>query len=418
MARILYLVHRIPYPPNKGDKVRSYHLLKHLVARHEVYLGTFIDDLDDEVHVPALRTMCKEVHAERLHPRRARVASLAGLVTGEALTLRYYRSESMRAWVGDVMGRQTIDACLVFSSSMAQYVEPYEGLPMLLDMVDVDSAKWAEYAPRHRWPLSWLYAREGRRLLVGERKAATRSQVTYLATPKEAELFGQLAPECASRVESLSNGVDTDYFQPEALRASPFGSGEIPLVFTGAMDYWPNIDAVCWFAAHVLPALRQADARARFYIVGRAPAANVLALAADPAAGIVVTGTVPDVRPYLQHATVVVAPLRLARGIQNKILEAMAMRRPVVAARACVSAMTAQPGRDLLEAETPDEYCRAILDLVANPDRATALGRAGWAHVLERYGWAANLSAVDRSIVGMRRPQAPADLVSKKECSA
>lgn len=418
MARILYLVHRFPYPPNKGDKVRSYHLLKHLVAAHEVYLGTFIDDPEDEIHAPILSAMCKELHTEKLHPLRSRIASLAGLVTGEALTLRYYRSASMRAWVSEVMEREAIDVCVVFSSSMAQYVDPHPGMPLLLDMVDVDSAKWAEYAPRHRWPLSYLYKREGQKLLDFERKASARSQVTYLATPKEAELYCQLAPECIGRVESLSNGVDTDYFQPEASRATPFAGGDIPLVFTGAMDYWPNIDAVCWFANHVLPLLRQVEPRMKFFIVGRSPSGDVLELASDPTRGIAVTGTVEDVRPYLQHAAVVVAPLRLARGIQNKILEAMAMQRPVVAARACIGAMTAEPGRHLLGADTAEEYRDAILGLLAHPERALELGRAAWAHVLESYGWAANLGAVDRSIEQLNRSQPLPVMSSELECSA
>jgi len=398
MARILLLVHRMPYPPDKGDKVRSYHLLQHLAARHEVHLGTFIDDPADEAHLPALRPLCASVHAERLHPRRARLASLAGLLTGDALTLHYYRSGTMRRWVAQTVREQRPQAAVVFSSSMAPYAHAHPQLPLLLDMVDVDSAKWAAYAPRHRWPLSWIYRREGVALLRAERASARASRRCFLAAETEADLFRQLAPECADRVEAMTNGVDTVYFRPDGQHASPFRPDELPLVFTGAMDYWPNVDAVTWFAAAVLPALRQRHPSLRFHIVGRAPTAAVQALAADASAGVVVTGTVPDVRPYLQHAAAVVAPLRLARGIQNKVLEAMAMARPVVAATPCVQALTAEVGREVLGAATADEYLACLDRLLRAPAQAAAIGRAGRQRVLASYGWSGHLAALDRHL--------------------
>ena len=414
MANLLYLVHRMPYPPNKGDKVRSYHLLKHLAARHRVFVGTFVDDDADVVHIETLRGLCTGLHVEPLHPARARLASLRGLLQNDALTLHYYRSAALRRWVAKVVQQEHIAAAVVFSSSMAQYALAQPGLPMLLDMVDVDSAKWTQYAPQHRWPLSWLYRREGQRLLACERAVVARSARTFFATEKEAALFRQLAPECAGQVEAMSNGVDGDYFSPESKRASPYAVDETPLVFTGAMDYWPNVDAVCWFAREVLPELRRQRPGLRFHIVGRAPTAAVRALASDAAAGVVVTGTVPDVRPYLQHAAVVVAPLRLARGIQNKILEAMAMGRPVVAASPCVQALTAEPGREILDAEAAPDYVRCIDMLLAAPDRAAAIGAAGRQHVLQSYTWAAHLQALDGHLARLRplAPLAPASTAS------
>jgi len=408
MANLLYLVHRLPYPPDKGDKVRSFHLLQHLLARHRVFLGTFVDDPQDEVHIETLRGMCVGLHVARLNPKRAKVASLLGLLRGEALTLQYYRNAGLQAWVNETIASQAIDSALVFSSSMAQYVQRAQvkqasqagspaAPPLLVDFVDVDSAKWAEYAGHHRWPMSWLYGREGRRLLACEREVATAAQRSFFATEKEAEIFRQLAPESAARVEAMNNGVDAHFFSPAADRSSPFDAGELPLVFTGAMDYWPNVDAVTWFSQNVLPRLRATRPRLRFHIVGRAPTPAVRALA-SVGNGVVVTGTVPDVRPYLQHAAVVVAPLRLARGIQNKILEAMAMGRPVVAASACVDALTAQPGREILEATEADDYLRCIEGLLAAPDRAAAIGMAGRHCVLARYTWAAHLAVLDRHL--------------------
>ncbi len=392
MANLLFLVHRMPYPPDKGDKVRSYHLLKHLVAHHRVFVGTFLDDPADEVHVDSLRALCAGLHVERLNPRRARIASLAGLATRDALSLHYYRDGGMRRWVEHTLATESIDQAIVFSSSMAQYAEHQPGLPMLVDFVDVDSAKWADYAGRHRAPMSWLYRREGRQLLAYERAVAARADRSFFATDKEVELFLGLAPECAGRVEALGNGVDAEFFSFVADRVSPFLAGEIPLVFTGAMDYWPNVDAVTWFATEVLPRLRQQRPNVRFHIVGRSPTPAVRALASE---AVVVTGTVPDVRPYLQHAAVVVAPLRLARGIQNKILEAMAMERPVVAATACVQALTAEDGREILSASEPDDYLRCIDLLLRAPDRAATIGVAGRLRVQASYAWPAQLARLD-----------------------
>jgi sugar transferase (PEP-CTERM/EpsH1 system associated) len=394
MANLLYLVHRMPYPPNKGDKVRSYHLLKHLTQRHKVFVGTFIDDPDDAPHIDALRGLCAGLHVAPLHPLRARVASLAGLLHGEALTLRYYRNAALRQWVEQTVRHESIDAVVVFSSSMAQYAEGLR-LPMLVDFVDVDSAKWTQYADNHRWPMSWLYRREGGALLAYERAIASRSARSFFVTEKETELFRSLAPECTQQVEAVSNGVDADYFAPDRGRPSPFEAGELPVVFTGAMDYWPNIDAVTWFAQDMLPRLRERWPALRFHIVGRSPPAALRALASD---AVSVTGTVPDVRPYLQHAAVVVAPLRLARGIQNKILEAMAMGRPVVATRDCAEAVGAAAGGELLWAGDADAFVREVDALLGNAARAAAIGHAGRQRVLRDYSWSAHLSAFEQHL--------------------
>ena len=394
MATLLYLVHRLPYPPNKGDKVRSYHLLKHLVARHRVFVGTFVDDPEDESHVDTLRALCAGLHVTRLHPSRARIGSLAGLLDGEALTLRYYRDAALQRWVRDLARRERLDAAVVFSSSMAQYADGL-GLPMLVDFVDVDSAKWTEYAGRHRWPMSWLYRREGEQLLAYERALAARSARSFFVTEKEAALFRRLAPESARTCEALCNGVDAAFFAPDPARASPFADGELPVVFTGAMDYLPNIDAVTWFVSDVLPRLRADWPALRFHIVGRSPAPAVHALAGE---AVRVTGTVADVRPYLQHAAVVVAPLRLARGIQNKILEAMAMGRPVVTTSACAEAVLARLGTDLLAADEPDGIAREVGSLLRDKARAAAVGEAGQRRVRQDYSWAAHLEGFDRHL--------------------
>lgn len=393
---ILYLVHRMPYPPNKGDKVRSYHLLRHLAAKHRVWLGSFVDDPDDEAHVGTLRQWCADLHLARLHPRSARLQSLPALLHDEPLTLRYYRDAGLADWVKQAAARTRFDAVVVFSSSMVQYADLVPGVPMLLDFVDVDSAKWTQYAEHHRWPLSWLYRREGERLLAYERAAAARAARSFFAAEPEAELFRRLAPECAGRIEGIRNGVDADYFAPDPSRPSPFEPGTVPVVFTGAMDYWPNVDAVTWFARDVLPRLAERWPALRFVIVGRSPTPAVHALAGER---VVVTGTVADVRPYLQHAAVVVAPLRLARGIQNKVLEAMAMARPVVASAACAGPIEAVEGRELLAASDAAGFAEQVAVLLADRRLAETVGQAARERVVRHFSWDAQWRALDRHMV-------------------
>lgn len=396
MANVLFLVHRLPYPPNKGDKVRSFHMLKHLAARHKVFLGTFVDDPDDEQHLPVVRSMCEDMRAVTLHPATAKVRSLAGLMTGEPLSLAYYRDTSLRSWVDGVRAQHRIAATVVFSSAMAQYAPTGRAPadePLLVDFVDVDSQKWAQYADQRRWPMSWVYAREGRTLLAFERALAARATRSFLVTEKEVTLFRQLAPESTDSVQAVGNGVDSDYFAPDPQRHNPFRSGEQTIVFTGAMDYWPNIDAVTWFSAEVLPVLLTRWPGIRFVIVGRSPPAAIQALASDV---VTVTGTVPDVRPFLQHATLVVAPMRLARGVQNKILEAMAMARPVVAAAECVAAIDASIDEGLLPASKVQEYVRAIGQLLEDGGTASLIGQQGRACVIRGYSWDAHLAALDK----------------------
>ncbi|KXB31392.1 sugar transferase [Dechloromonas denitrificans] len=392
MANILYLVHRLPYPPNKGDKVRSYNLLKHLLKQHRVFLGTFIDDPEDESHIATLRNMCADLHAAKLNPRMAKIRSLNGLLAGEPLTLRYYRDAALQNWVDTTCRLNKIDATVVFSSAMAQYIEDKRRMPVLIDFVDVDSAKWTQYAPKHRWPMSWLYRREGQQLLAYERLIAAQAVRSFFVTDAEVALFKRLAPECGVRTETMCNGVDADYFSPSSERASPYATGETPIVFTGAMDYWPNVDAVSWFANEVFPALRQRRPDVRFYIVGRSPTPEVQALASEH---IVVTGTVPDVRPYLQHAGIVVAPLRIARGIQNKILEAMAMARPVVATTDCAAAVDAVKGTELLVASNASEFIDTIDSQLASPMAGNAIGEAARARVVEHCSWDAHMNRID-----------------------
>jgi len=392
MESLLLLVHRIPFPPNKGDKVRSFHLLEFLASHYQVHLGTFVDSPDDLVYVPRLQKYCASSKVIEIRPALARIRSLVGLLTGEALTLRYYRDAALAGWVRSIVHEHGITKAVVFSSAMAPYVLDLTQLRVVVDFVDVDSAKWSQYAQSRPWPLSAIFKREGARLLAFERAVANRTEASVFVTPAEAQLFRTLAPECSTRVHHAQNGVDTEYFSPAHELPSPFATDEDAIVFTGAMDYWPNVDAVSWFTQEMLPTIAAQRPRARFYIVGIAPTPAVQALAQDPR--VVVTGRVPDVRPYLRHARVVIAPLRVARGIQNKVLEAMAMARPVVVSAAAAGALSGVAATDFDVAEGAPDFIRKTIALM-DGERGTSMGMAARERVLADYDWTKNLTPFD-----------------------
>ncbi|HEY8099312.1 MAG TPA: TIGR03087 family PEP-CTERM/XrtA system glycosyltransferase [Burkholderiaceae bacterium] len=395
MEHVLFLAHRIPYPPNKGDKIRSYHLLKHLTQRYRVHLGTFIDDSDDWQYVDKVKPLCGETHFANLNPRAAKVRSLGALIADRPLSLDYYQDAGLQAWVNKAMKEQPISRILVFSSAMAQYVMQEKSTRRVIDFVDIDSDKWRQYADKKMWPMSWLYRREGRQLLRYEREVARDFDASLFVSDTEAKLFKQLAPESESKIGFFNNGVDTDYFSPDHDYGSPYHAGEAAIVFTGAMDYWPNIDAVQWFARDIFPAVLAKNPDARFYIVGSRPAADVQALASLP--GVHVTGTVPDVRPYLAHACIAVAPLRIARGVQNKVLEAMAMSKPVIVSAPALEGIDAEAGRDLLLAEDAEQFAIAVLSALnkSNDELNSKLGQVARKKVETCYGWTSNLERVD-----------------------
>jgi len=407
MRDLLFLAHRIPYPPDKGDKIRSFHLLQQLARRYRVHVGTFIDDKRDWSHVEQVKKMCGETCFVALHATRARLRSLTALATGEPLTLRYFRSARLARWVDDTLRSRRIERALIFSSAMAQYVEraAADRLRRVLDFVDLDSDKWRQYSQRKRGPARWLYRREAEILFEVERRYAAAFDASLFVSEAEARLFTAQAPEAATRVSVVENGVDTEYFSPQRAYPNPYAADEAVLVFTGAMDYWANVDAVAWFAREVFPQVLSDFPQARFYIVGTRPTRAVRDLARLP--GIRVTGAVPDTRPYLAHARAAVAPLRIARGVQNKVLEAMAMARPVVASRQAADGI--RPCAELLEWSTdaPETAAQLLLKLLREPAPA-ALGEALRAHVSRHYSWPENLARVEAILEGEAPARSPA----------
>jgi len=390
MDGLLFLAHRLPFPPNKGDKIRSFHLLRHLAQRYRIYLGAFVDDTDDWQYAQALSPFCAEIKLLPLHPRRSKLRSLTGLLTGEALTLPYYRNAALSAWARQRVQDGSVNRGLAFSSAMGQFMPP--GLTRtVMDMVDVDSDKWTQYAPSQRWPLSWLYAREGRKLAAWEARMAQQFDATLLVSEPEAALLQQRVPQARHKIAAFENGVDAEYFSPERDYPNPFSAEVRAIVFTGAMDYWPNIDAVVWFAEQIFPAIRRQCSQAQFVIVGSRPSLEVKNLAHQP--GITVTGSVPDVRPYLAHAACAVAPLRIARGVQNKVLEAMAMARAVVVTPQAAEGIRALAGVDYALAQGAAVFVNAVVQALRHPD--AAMGHSARTRIQRHYDWSRNLAAVD-----------------------
>ncbi|MEQ9462269.1 MAG: TIGR03087 family PEP-CTERM/XrtA system glycosyltransferase [Haliea sp.] len=393
---LLFLCHRIPYPPNKGDKIRSFHLLHHLSQHFDIYLGSFVDDPADWPWAPEVEKFCRGVLLRPLDARLATLRSLRGFLSGQALSIPYYTDPVLRRWVADTVATRGIRHAIVYSSAMAQFL-PADGdgfRRKVIDFVDVDSDKWQQYALQKPWPLSWVYRREARCLLALEQSLAAQFDAGLFVSSAEAELFHQLSPATAHKIGFYNNGVNCTYFDPafdsEASRPTPFPEGSLPLVFTGAMDYWPNVDAVVWFAREVFPALRRAYPKLTFTIVGGNPARAVQQLAALP--GITVTGRVTDVRPYLKHALAAVAPMRIARGVQNKVLEAMAMARPVLVSRKGLEGIAADDGAEVLLAESAEDYQRLLAELLAGEHGS--MGQQARVCVQQGFSWEDNLPEV------------------------
>lgn len=390
-GEILFLAHRIPFPPDRGDKIRSWHVLKHLAGLARVHLACFADDSSDAAHVDGLRRALGDrlgkVHVEVRRTSRA-IAAARAFASGKPLSLTLFDSPRMRDFVAERLGDPRIGAAYAFSGQMAQFIPNEARQRFVMDFVDMDSAKFEAYADAGGL-LAPIHSREARTLAAFERQVAERADVCLFVSEAEAALFRDRS--AAPNVHAIANGIDSRHFAPDAafprLTAAERGQGPV-LLFTGQMDYRPNVDAVRWFAAEVLPRLP----RARFVIAGRNPLAEVKALASDR---ITLTGAVRDMRSWLAAADVVVAPLRIARGIQNKVLEAMAMARPVVASPAAFEGIEAKPGRDLIVTGEPGGMAEAIAGLLDDPSRAAALGASARDLVVSLYAWDSRLAPLD-----------------------
>ena len=386
MAEILFLVHRVPWPPDRGDRIRSWHMFEALAKLAPVHVAALADNqADADVARGKMAPFCKSLAVEVRKTSRP-VALTKAVLRGDPVSNRLFHSDALARHVDHLVAQGGISHIVAFSGQMGQYLpDDFDGR-IIMDFVDVDSAKFATYAEQDkRQPLNWVHRREARVLGAYEAAVARRVDTSLFVSEGEAALFRGRSGLGEEKVRAVENGIDTNLFDP-ALTFDRVGEGTGPLaVFTGQMDYRPNIDAVRWFASDILPLIRQIHPQARFAIVGRAPTDEVRALAKLP--GVTVTGEVPDVRPWLVAADAVVAPLLLARGVQNKLLEAMAMARPVVASTAAAEGIDATPGEHLLVAEGGRDMAGAVSALFDDSAAATAMGQAARSRMIARYGW-------------------------------
>ncbi len=390
---LLFLIQRLPYPPTKGEKIRALQIFRYLAQWYDMHLGCLLDDPADAEHLETMRAMCTSMHVAPLNRRMATLLCLRGLLTGEALSVTYFQDRGLARWVRDVITRVKPAMIFVYSSNMAPYVlDQPRSSPLVVDLVDVDSEKWRAYAEALTGLKRWVYRREWRKVAALERRIAAEADMASFVSDAEASLFATLVPDHAAQVIGVSNGVDYRYFDPAGSYAPVYDTTVPNYVFTGTMDYPPNADAVAWFAADILPVIRKTLPGAQFHIVGHSPSEAVQRLARIE--GVHVTGRVPDVRPYVAHATASVAPMRIARGIQNKVLEAMSLARPVVVTSGALEGIDAVPNQEVILADDAASFAGACVRLAAG-NLGSVVGRAARDCVLQRYDWPARLSRYD-----------------------
>ncbi|MFH1154546.1 MAG: TIGR03087 family PEP-CTERM/XrtA system glycosyltransferase [Pseudomonadota bacterium] len=389
---ILFLVHRIPYPPNKGDKIRSFNELKFLSENFSIDLVSLTDDSDDVKYTEDLKQYCRKVHVCYIPPLKAKVRGMANLLAGGAISTAYFYETRVQKIVNACLSANDYHAVICFSSPMAEYVFRAEdqfrrsNTKLIMDFCDLDSEKWKQYSVEKRFPMSWIFRLESQRLLDYEIRTNRFFHHSIFVSEKEKLLFRLRYPEARNLI-SISNGVDTGFFSPvEPLKTR----SEPTLLFTGAMDYFANIDGVLWFMKEIFPLVKKASPNVRFIIAGRNPPRVIRRLAESP--NVVVTGFVKDIRTCYQEADIAVIPLRIARGVQNKILEGMAMAKPVVATPCAADGIDAKVGIHLLVSDSPQKFADTISRLLSSEHSRKNIATQALNHVRHRYAWSKCLS--------------------------
>jgi len=397
MGDILFLAHRVPFPPDRGDRIRSHNLLKALARLAPVHVGCF-----GEGDAEAERAL-SAVSASRCVVSRTKPLPLAGVeavLAGKPVSLTAFHSRKLADWVRETIARQDIAAIVVFSGQMGQYIPADFTGRVVIDLCDVDSAKFASYADAGE--RVWLNAREARLLAVEEERLGNRADATILISEAEAALYrSRLTAPGKVNVQVIGNGIDAAFFDPAATICHPVIAG-LPgphFTFTGQMDYRPNEQAALWVIEALMPKLRARFPQAMFHVVGRNPTGKLMAYHGTP--GVQVWGEVPDVRPFIAAADAVLAPLLIARGVQNKVLEAMAMARPVVLTPEAATGIAASDGEDwLICPPDPAAMCARIEALLTSPHDPARIGAAARAFVLGHHGWEAMMAPL-AGLLGM-----------------
>lgn len=402
---ILFLANRVPFPPNKGDKIRTFHQLDHLALTHNIYCACFAENPREQAVASSLRRWCADLVAIPWSRRRGMFQAVAGWRRGLPLTIGAYRDRRMFAALDRWAEKVDFDAVVAFSSTMAPYAAAVPTKRRVLDLCDADSEKWMDYA-RDAGPLAGAcYRYEGRRLRAFEEHCLRKFDATLVITERERTL---LDPQRRHRhLHVVSNGIVLPDEQP------PPPSTRGPVVgFVGAMNYRPNVRGVCWFAEVAWPHIIREVPDARLYIIGRAPVRAVRRLGRQP--GITVTGEVEDVARCVLKLRVAIAPLHIARGLQNKVLEAMCFRRPVVVAPAVAAGLQAVPGRHLLVARDGETFAARVLDLFRSDEFCDQIGNGGYRCVAANYSWADALQRYECAVLGKPMPAGPPTILEQE----
>jgi sugar transferase (PEP-CTERM/EpsH1 system associated) len=356
--RVLFLTHRLPYAPNRGDRLRAYHMLQYLRSRAELELVSLIHDDEEAVHVEDVRAFVPRVTALRVPPWRTKWNAAAAVLTQQPLTHALLDAPGVWAAIQDTVERRPPDVVFAYCSGMAKFAlqPPLDRVPLVLDFVDIDSQKWRDLAAESRWPHSWIYGREAATLGAFEARAAAHASAALVVNAREADLARALAP--SATIQVLSNGVELERLRP----LCPPAAGP-RVVFCGVMDYAPNDEGMRWFVREVWPLVRERRSDATLAIVGHGPTAALRSLC-EGDASIAVTGRVPDVRDWLWESAVGIAPLHVARGVQNKALEAIAAGLPIVITDAVAGGLPPQAMPATRVANTPQAFAEQVLDLL------------------------------------------------------
>lgn len=393
---VLYLSHRIPYPPNKGDKIRSYNQVRHLAKKGKVYLGALIDEPRDVKYLKNLREICTEVCGVSFNPKVKKIKSPLWQISNQPASVYYFYNSRLQGWVDEVLRTNNIDLIFCFSSTMAEYLFRSSAFKaenkqrLLMDFCDVDSQKWLDYGKIKPWPISLFFKNEGRLLAKYEERVAEEFDVVFLVSSREIDFFNH--GNKLRNIKVLENGVDLNFFTQKEDHKNCI-EHPMSVVFTGAMDYDVNIDGVIWFVEKIWPQVKKQVSTAKFFIVGSNPVEKIKAF--GKLEDIEVTGFVDDIREYYEIANVCVAPLRIARGIQNKVLEAMAMSKPVVATSNAFEGINTQPGIDLFVADDASKFARDVVMLLKNPEQAELLGIRARKCMELNYSWDAKMKVLE-----------------------